>query len=95
MYSATHIDTMAILDFRSWRITSDSEGWTLGHPKIRMNKKKQQEIYLASPSYYATLQAALQGLLERELKESDAATAAEILSLLKQLKMEIKELVAT
>lgn len=84
---------MATIDYKGWRIESDPECWTLGKPKLRMNAKKQQEIYLAHPTYYPTLQQALQGLLERELKASDAASAAEILALLREMKAELQAMV--
>lgn len=84
---------MATLDFRGWRIESDSSGWALGKPKTRLNKNKQREIFLEFPSYYSTLNATLQGLLERELRESDAASIIEVLALLREMRQELKELV--
>lgn len=82
---------MATIDIRGWRITSDAEGWALGKPKTRLNKKKEHEIYLAQPTYYASLAAALQGLLQRELRESDAATVQEVLALIRQVEAEIMQ----
>lgn len=84
---------MARIDFRGWRIESDAECWILGKPKTRLNRKQQQEIYLSQPSYHASLSQALQGLLEREVRQSDAATASEIMQLLATLQAEIRELV--
>ena len=83
---------MAVIDFRNWRIQSDAECWTLGKPKTRLNPKKQREIYLERPTYYATLNAALQGLLERELREADTQTAAELLALMQEIRQAIKGL---
>lgn len=87
-YSAS---TVATIDFKGWRIESDPECWTLGQPKIRMNKASEQEIYLAHPTYYPTLADAMNGLLQRELRNSDATTAQEIIGLLKQLRVELAE----
>lgn len=84
---------MATLDFRGWRIESYDTGWALGKPKTRLNKRKQLEIYLHQPTYYPRLAAALQGLLERELKASDASTAREILELIRQVQAELRELI--
>jgi hypothetical protein len=83
---------MATIDFRGWRIQSDPECWTVGKPKLRINSKKQQEIYLAQPTYYPTLDQALAGVMQRELRASDAATAAEVVTLLRELKAEITKL---
>lgn len=85
---------MATIDFRGWRIQSDSEGWTLGKPKTRLNKKKVLEIYLEKPSYYSSLEAVLCGLLRRELRESDAKSISEVLRLIQQVQAEIKEAIA-
>lgn len=83
---------MATIDIRGWRITSDAEGWALGKPKTRLNKKKEHEIYLAQPTYYASLEGALKALLQRELRESDAASAQEVLALIRQVQAEIQEM---
>lgn len=83
---------MATIDFRGWRIQSDMDGWALGKPKTRLSKEGQRQIWLAHPTYYPTLDQALGGLCQRELRESDAANAKEILQLLRQLKQEIAEL---
>lgn len=84
---------MATIDFRQWRIQSDPECWVLGKPKTRLNKKKERELFIENPSYHATLQAALQALMERELRESDAKSAAEVLAELRSLRNEIAALV--
>jgi glutamate synthase domain-containing protein 3 len=84
---------MATIDFRSWRLQSDADCWILGKPKTRLNKKKERELFIEHPSYHHTLQAALQALLERELRQSDAKTAAEVLAELRSLRQEISELV--
>lgn len=80
---------MASIDFRSWRIESDSEGWALGKPKTRLNKKKEREIFLDHPTYHSTLDQALAYLCQRELRESDAKSAAEITKLLREIKQEL------
>lgn len=84
---------MATIDLRGWRLQSDAEGWTLGKPKTRLNKKKQLEIFISQPTYYATLHRALQALLEREVRESDATSAQEVLKLIRQVQDEIKQAV--
>lgn len=84
---------MATLDFRGWRITSEPDCWVLGKPKLRLNKKQQQEVFLEKPSYHARLEHAIASLLEKELRESDAKSAAELLALLKEMKQEVKELI--
>jgi hypothetical protein len=83
---------MATIDYRGWRISSDPECWTLGKPKTRLIKGKH-EIYLAHATYYPTLQQALQALIEKELRDSDAASATEVLTLLRTMKAEIAEMV--
>jgi len=84
---------MATIDFRGWRLESDSSGWACGKPRTRHTKAGQLEIFLYQPSYYPTLEAALQGLLKREIRESDASSVQEILALIKQVQADIKELV--
>lgn len=80
---------MATIDFRGWRIESYTDGWVLGVPKTRLNKKREREIYLDTPSYYATLDAAVHGLTKRELRKSDAQNAAEVLDELRRLRQEL------
>lgn len=84
---------MAKIDFRGWRIESDGTGWAVGKPKTRLSKKKELEIYLAAPSFYATLESALAGLLQREVRESDACSAKEIIKLIQEIKADLKEFV--
>lgn len=82
---------MATLDFRSWRIAAEETCWVVGRPASRLNKKKEQELYIESPRFYATLQEALNSLLERELRDSEATTAAEIVAEIKRFRQEINE----
>lgn len=85
---------MATIDFKGWRIESDPECWSLGVPAIRMNKKQQQEVYLKHPTYYPTLEQALNGLLQRELRQSDAKSVQEMIKVIKELREEIAAVLA-
>ena len=85
---------MATIDFRGWRIQSDSEGWALGKPKTRLTKAGEREIFLAQPTYYPTLEGTLSGLLQRELRDSDATTVAGIIALMREIQADINNLLA-
>lgn len=86
---------MATIDFRGWRIESEAHGWALGRPETRLNKKREREIYLVSPSYHASLEYALQHLLELEMRESEAACATDLMMLIRQVKHDISRLLAS
>lgn len=83
---------MATIDFRGWRLESEAHGWALGRPETRLNKKKELEIYLVSPSYHASLEYALKHLLELEMRESDATCATDLMMLMRQVKVDIERL---
>ena len=83
---------MASIDFRGWRIESDAECWVLGKPKTRLNKHRQQEQYLENPTYHPRLEDALNAAIQKELRASDAASAADIIQLLRTLRQEVEGL---
>ena len=85
---------MATIDFRGWRLQSDPDCWVLGRPKTRRNKKQELEIFIQHPTYHATLDSALHMLMQRELREADTTTAAELLAFMRQMKQDISAALA-
>ena len=83
---------MATIDFRGWRLSSDEYGWALGRPRTRLTKEKELEIYLYKPTYYATLEGVLDGLIKRELRQADTTNAEDLMKLLREIKQEIASL---
>lgn len=81
------------LTFGKWRISSDSYNVTvekLRTPRENMRTKKDvDEPNWAQVGFYSTLEAAVRGLVEFGIKESDADSLAGLLSDIKKIEKDI------
>lgn len=73
-----------------YAIKADTDCWQFGTVGVRTNKKTgHHEEYIVSPVYPATLDLALKRYAEREVRDADPQSWAEVLEALRTVREEI------
>ncbi len=62
-----------------WLLRSDEHGWIVGATAIRSGPDGEEREYIRNPRYYPRIGQTVQGLLELELRRSDARSLQELL----------------
>lgn len=80
------------LDFGKYMLGADSHNWTIYHKRIVQEGENKGNEYELPEAYFPTLSSALNGLLDRQLSETDVQS---VMDLLHEIRVARDQIIAT